>query len=59
MRVVRSSAALGEVYTDADRDLLLTAAALHDIGKIQEYDCRLRSSSPRPDTLWVTLSAGR
>jgi len=36
--VVRSCAALAELYPDADRDLLLTAAALHDIGKIEEYD---------------------
>jgi 3'-5' exoribonuclease len=38
LNVVKSCAALAGIYADADRDLLLTAAALHDIGKIQEYD---------------------
>jgi len=38
LSVVKTCAALAELYPDADRDLLLTAAALHDIGKIEEYD---------------------
>lgn len=38
LNVVKSCAALAGIYQDADRDLLLTAAALHDIGKIEEYD---------------------
>jgi 3'-5' exoribonuclease len=36
--VVKSCAALAELYPEADRDLLVTAAALHDIGKIEEFD---------------------
>jgi 3'-5' exoribonuclease len=39
LNVVRSCAALADLYPQADRDLLLTAAALHDIGKIDEYAC--------------------
>lgn len=38
LNVVRASAALAELYPEADRDLVLTAAALHDIGKIEEYE---------------------
>lgn len=38
LNVTRSCAALADLYPDADRDLVLTAAALHDIGKIEEYD---------------------
>ena len=38
LSVLKSSAALSSLYPDADRDLVLTAAALHDIGKIEEYD---------------------
>ena len=38
LNVLKSSAALAALYPDADRDLVLTAAALHDIGKIEEYD---------------------
>jgi 3'-5' exoribonuclease len=37
LNVVRACAALADLYPQADRDLLLTAAALHDIGKIDEY----------------------
>ncbi len=39
--VVKTCAALADLYPDADRDLLLTAAALHDIGKIEEFDWSL------------------
>lgn len=39
LNVVRSCAALADLYPQADRDILLTAAALHDIGKIDEYAC--------------------
>ena len=28
---------IGELYPDSDRDLLLTGALLHDLGKIEEY----------------------
>ena len=38
LNVLKSSAALASLYPDADRDIVLTAAALHDIGKIDEYD---------------------
>jgi len=38
LNVVRSCAALAKLYPEADSDLVLTAAALHDIGKIEEYD---------------------
>ena len=31
---------LSEFYTDLDRDLILTGAMLHDIGKIKEYNCK-------------------
>lgn len=36
--VVKCCAALAEVYPAVDRDILLTAAALHDIGKVDEFD---------------------
>ena len=35
---VRICRMLCDLYPDIDRDLLITAAALHDIGKIQELD---------------------
>jgi len=35
---VRICRMLCELYPDVDRDLLVTAAALHDIGKIEELD---------------------
>lgn len=38
LNVVRSSAALADLYPEADKDLVITAAALHDIGKIDEYE---------------------
>lgn len=38
LNVVRSCVALADLYPEADRDLVITAAALHDIGKIEEYD---------------------
>lgn len=38
LSVVKTCAALADLYSDADRDLLLAAAALHDIGKIEEFD---------------------
>jgi 3'-5' exoribonuclease len=34
--MVRSALKLCEVYSDLDKELLVTAAALHDIGKIEE-----------------------
>lgn len=37
LNVVRTCAAISDLYPSVDRDLLLTAAALHDIGKIDEY----------------------
>ncbi|MHB9035942.1 MAG: 3'-5' exoribonuclease YhaM family protein [Armatimonadota bacterium] len=37
LNVVRTCEALADLYPHADRDLLLTAAALHDIGKTEEY----------------------
>ena len=36
--VVRNCAALADLYPEVNRDLLITAAALHDIGKTQELD---------------------
>jgi len=42
--VVRTCAAIADLYPDADRDLLLTAAALHDVGKIEEFDWSLAIS---------------
>lgn len=36
-RMVKAADALCTVYTDLDRELLLCATALHDIGKIWEY----------------------
>lgn len=39
--VVKTCAALADLYPDADRDLLLVAAALHDVGKIEEFDWSL------------------
>ena len=38
LNVVKSCAALAELYPDADKDLLLTAAALHDVGKMDELE---------------------
>jgi len=35
--VVRICATLCDIYQEIDRDLLITAAILHDIGKIKEY----------------------
>jgi 3'-5' exoribonuclease len=40
LNVVRNALALGEVYGPVDRDLLITAGLLHDVGKIREYDWR-------------------
>ncbi|MCE5322169.1 HD domain-containing protein [bacterium] len=37
LNVVRTCAALADLYPNADRELLLTGAALHDIGKVDEY----------------------
>ncbi len=37
LNVVRNCAALAELYPDANRELLLTVAALHDVGKVDEY----------------------
>ncbi len=37
LNVVRNCAAFADMYPDADRQLLLTAAALHDAGKVDEY----------------------
>lgn len=34
--VVKNSAALADLYPEVNRDLLITAAALHDVGKTQE-----------------------
>ncbi len=39
--VVKACAALADLYPDANRDILLTAAVLHDIGKIEEFDWSL------------------
>lgn len=35
--VVKGCAAIAGVYPDVDKDVLLTAGALHDIGKIEEF----------------------
>ena len=37
LNVVRLCSALADLYPQIDRELLLTAAALHDIGKMDEY----------------------
>ncbi|MCL5105346.1 MAG: HD domain-containing protein [Armatimonadetes bacterium] len=37
LNVTRACARLADLYPQADRDLLLTGAVLHDIGKIDEY----------------------
>ena len=37
LNVVRNCSVFAELYPDADRELLLTAAALHDAGKVDEY----------------------
>ena len=37
LNVVKICSAFAKLYPAIDRDLLLTAAALHDIGKIEEY----------------------
>lgn len=38
LNVVKSCGLLATVYPEANRDILLTAAALHDIGKTEEYE---------------------
>lgn len=38
LNVVKASDVLADLYPEADKDLVLAAAALHDIGKIEEYD---------------------
>ena len=38
LNVVKCCAALAELYPDANKDLLLTAAALHDVGKTDELE---------------------
>lgn len=38
LNVVRTSSALADLYPNADKDILITAAALHDIGKLEEFD---------------------
>lgn len=38
LNVVKGSAGLSELYPEADREVVLVVAALHDIGKIEEYD---------------------
>lgn len=38
LNVVRACSVLADLYPEADKDLVITAAALHDIGKIEEYD---------------------
>ena len=44
-RMVQSADALCNVYTRLDRELLLCGAALHDIGKIWEYDTSITGSA--------------
>ena len=38
MNVTRTSSSLADLYPNADKDILITAAALHDIGKLEEFD---------------------
>ena len=38
LSVTRCCAVLAQIYPRVDKDLLLTAAALHDVGKIDEYE---------------------
>ncbi|MCB2156805.1 HD domain-containing protein [bacterium] len=40
LNVVRNALELAERYGDYDRDLLVAAGLLHDVGKIREYDWR-------------------
>lgn len=40
-RMVKAADAICTVYTDLDRELLLCATALHDIGKVWEYNTNL------------------
>ncbi len=37
LNVMKTCASLADLYPQVDRDLLLTGAALHDIGKVEEY----------------------
>lgn len=41
LNVVRTCATFADLYPQIDRDLIVTAAALHDIGKIDEYTVSL------------------
>lgn len=38
LNVVNNCIALAGLYSAADRDLLVTAAALHDVGKVEEFE---------------------
>lgn len=40
LNVISNALKLGEKYQPFDRDLLVTAGLLHDLGKIREYDWR-------------------
>jgi len=40
LNVIRTALFLGENYKPFDRDVIVTAGLLHDIGKIREYDWR-------------------
>lgn len=40
MGIVKAAEGIAAVYPQVDRDLLITGALLHDIGKIEEYKCR-------------------
>ena len=38
LSVTKNSVALSDLYNQIDRDLLITGAALHDIGKVEEFE---------------------
>ncbi|MGE3840704.1 MAG: 3'-5' exoribonuclease YhaM family protein [Vicinamibacterales bacterium] len=57
LQVARVCRALGEIY-DADQDLLLAGAILHDIGKLRELDYDLTTSYTREGCLVGHIAIG-
>jgi 3'-5' exoribonuclease len=57
LQVARTCDALGAIY-DADRDLLLAGAVLHDIGKLRELDYDLAISYSREGQLVGHIALG-
>lgn len=57
LQIARTCRALAEIY-DADADLLLAGAVLHDIGKLQELDYDLSTTYSREGNLVGHIALG-